>query len=143
MKVNKYFNIKELVSSNVYKKYGDDSVELLDPIALKVLENVREILDVPLICNNWAVGGNRNYCGYREPECTIGTKGSFHRKGQGFDLISKYMTAAEMRDKLEQNQDKLIYPIRVEKWDNKGEINWLHIDVSPNTHGKKLYFFRA
>lgn len=143
MKVNKYFDIKELVSSRVYNKYGDNAVELLNSKALKMLENVREILDVPLICNNWAAGGNRNYCGYREPECTIGAKGSFHRKALAFDLISKYMTAAEMRDKLEQNQDKLIYPIRVEKWDNKGEINWLHIDISPNTHGKKLYFFRT
>ena len=33
--------------------------------------------------------------------------------------------------------------IFVEKWDNKGEISWLHIDISPNTHGKKLYFFKA
>ena len=41
------------------------------------------------------------------------------------------------------DQDKLRYPIRVEKWDNKGEISWLHIDISPNTHGKKLYFFKA
>jgi hypothetical protein len=48
-----------------------------------------------------------------------------------------------MREILENNQDKLKYPIRVEKWDNHGEISWLHIDISPNTHGKKLYFFRA
>lgn len=64
-------------------------------------------------------------------------------KGQAFDLISTKLTAKEMREILENNQDKLRYPIRVEKWDNKGEISWLHIDISPNTHGKKLYFFKA
>lgn len=32
------------------------------------------------------------------------------------------MTAKEMREILENNQDKLKYPIRVEKWDNHGEI---------------------
>lgn len=143
MQANKYFQVKELVSSNIYKEYGDDAIKFLDPKALKVLENVREILGVPLICNNWAAGGSRNYCGYREPSCTIGTKGSLHRKGQAFDLISSKMTAKEMRDKLEQNQDKLIYPIRVEKWEGNKEITWLHIDISSNTHGQKLYFFKA
>lgn len=66
-----------------------------------------------------------------------------HKQGQAFDLISTKLTAKEMREILENNQDKLKYPIRVEKWDNHGEITWLHIDISPNTHGKKLYFFHA
>lgn len=143
MQVNKYFQLKELVSSQVYSKYGDDAIKFLDPIAVKVLENIREILGVPLICNNWAAGGNRNYSGYREPECKIGAKKSLHRLGKAYDLISTKMTAKEMRDKLEQNQDKLIQPIRVEKWDSSGEISWLHIDISPNTYNKKIYFFKA
>ena len=63
-------------------------------------------------------------------------------KGQAFDLISTKLTAKEMREILDKNQDKLRYPIRVEKWDNKGEISWLHIDIG-NTKGKKLYFFKA
>lgn len=46
-----------------------------------------------------------------------------------------------MREILDKNQDKLRYPIRVEKWDNKGEISWLHIDIG-NTKGKKLYFLK-
>lgn len=143
MQANKYFKVKELVSSKIYKEYGDDAIKFLDPKALEVLENVREILNVPLICNNWAAGGSRNYSGYREPECSIGAKNSMHKQGKAFDLISTKLTAKEMREILENNQDKLRYPIRVEKWDNKGEISWLHIDISPNTHGKKLYFFKA
>lgn len=47
-----------------------------------------------------------------------------------------------MREILENNQDKLKYPIRVEKWDNHGEITWIHIDIG-NTKGKQLYFFKA
>ena len=100
MQANKYFDIKELVSSNIYKEYGDNAIKFLDPKALKALENVREILGVPLICNNWAAGGSRNYCGYRESGCGVGTPTGFHYKGQAFDLISSKMTAKEMRDKL-------------------------------------------
>ena len=78
MQANKYFKVKELVSSKIYKEYGDDAIKFLDPKALKALENVREILGVPLICNNWAAGGSRNYCGYREPGCGVGVKNSYH-----------------------------------------------------------------
>lgn len=143
MKANKYFDIKELVSRNVYNKMGDSAISLLDPIALKALENIREIIGVPLICNNWAAGGNRQYSGYREEGCGVGVSTGWHYKGCAYDLISTKLTAKEMREILEKNQDKLIYPIRVEKWDNKGEISWLHIDTAPNTHGQKLYFFKA
>lgn len=143
MKANKYFDIKELVSKNIYNKYGDEAIKFLDPIGLAALENVREILNTPLVCNNWATGGSRNYCGYRELGCGVGTVKGAHYKGKAYDLISTKMTAKEMRDILDTNQDKLIYPIRVEKWDGDKEITWLHIDVLPNPYGRKLYFFRA
>jgi hypothetical protein len=53
MLANKYFDVKELVPKEVYEELGDQgSLNLLNPIALKALEEVREILGVPLICNN-------------------------------------------------------------------------------------------
>ena len=107
MLANKYFQVKELVSSNIYKQYGDDAIKFLDPRALAALENVREILNVPLTCNNWYEGGSRNYSGYREPGCGVGVKNSFHAKGMAFDLISNKLTAKEMREILDNNQDKL------------------------------------
>ena len=78
MQANKYFQVKELVSSKIYNQYGDDAIKFLDPKALEALENVREILNAPLICNNWAAGGSRNYSGYREPGCGVGVKNSYH-----------------------------------------------------------------
>lgn len=115
MNANKYFDVKELVSKNIYSKYKEESIKFLDSKALEVLENVRDILGVPLVCNNWARGGTRHYCGYREPDCSVGAIHSMHKEGKAFDLISSKMTAKEMRDILEKNQDKLIQPIRVEK----------------------------
>ncbi len=59
MKANKYFDIKELVPKEVYEELGEEkSLALLDSRALKALEEVREILGIPLICNNWASGGS-------------------------------------------------------------------------------------
>lgn len=142
MMANKYFHIKELVSKKVYEVYKDTAKYLLDPLALKVLENVREILGVPLICNNWARGGNRQYCGFREKGCGVGTPKGWHYKGKAFDLISKQMSAKDMWEKLEKNKHLLICPIRIEKWEGDKEITWLHFDLG-DTKGKKIYFFRA
>lgn len=143
----KYFNIKELVSKEVYEKHGENSLAFLDEKALVMVDNVREILDTPLICNNWAKGGKRNQSGYREPESITGASMSQHKLGKAFDLISTKVAAKDLRAKLEENEDKLIHPIRVEKWDDNGEISWLHVDIKPFTKGNspkgKIYFFKA
>lgn len=145
MKANKYFDVKELVPKEVWEELGDEgSLKLLNPAALKALEEVREIIGIPLICNNWASGGSRNYCGYRQQNCPIGAKGSQHKKGNAFDLISNSKSARLMRYELEQNKMKLSIPIRIEKWDQKGvETTWLHIDTKNFTGNEKIYFFKA
>lgn len=144
MKANKYFDIKELVPKEVYEELGEEkSLALLDSRALKALEEVREILGIPLICNNWASGGSRNYCGYRQPDCKIGAKNSQHKKGNAFDLISNKMSASNMRYELEQHKLELTIPIRIEKWDQNGsETTWLHIDTN-NYKNNNIYFFKA
>jgi hypothetical protein len=103
---------------------------------LETLEAIREILNVPLICNNWADGGSRDDCGYRDKLCTIGASKSAHKEGKAFDLISTKMSAQEMRDLIVTNQDKLPYNIRIED-----EVSWLHFDVRDK--GVKVYLFKA
>ena len=51
-KATKHFNTEELVSKQVFDVIGDDAIRLFDPKALETLEVIREILNVPLICNN-------------------------------------------------------------------------------------------
>ena len=143
MLANKYFDVKELVPKEIYEELGDEAIKLLDTRALKALEEVREILNVPLICNNWAAGGNRNYCGYRPQDCKVGAKNSQHKKGNAFDLISTKISASTMRYELEKHKLELTIPIRIEKWDSNGnEISWLHIDTN-NYKNTNIYFFRA
>lgn len=140
---SKYFSIQELVDEEVYNLLEDDAYKLFDDRLIETIDSVRDILDVPLICNNWHWGGSRDLCGYRSKKCTIGAPKSFHKRGMAVDLISSQMSAKDMRNKLEKYQDTLPYPIRIEKWDDNGEISWLHIDVSENTKGNKIYFFKA
>ena len=114
MKANKYFTVEELVSEEVYKLLGDEAIKLFDPKALEVLEDVREILAVPLICNNWRRGGSRNDCGYRDLKCSIGAPKSAHKTGQAFDLISNVLSASEMRNRIQLCAHMLRHNIRIE-----------------------------
>ena len=120
---SKYFSTQELVDKETYELLGDDAIKLIDERLIETIDAAREILDVPLICNNWHWGGKRSQCGYRTKKSKTGSKTSYHKKGQAVDLISTQMSAKEMRDKLEQEKENLPIPIRIEKWDNNGEIS--------------------
>lgn len=137
MKANKYFTVEELVSKEVYELLGDEAIKLFDPKAIEVLEDVREILNVPLICNNWASGGSRDDCGYRDLKCSIGASKSAHKTGQAFDLVSNVLSANEMRNRIQLCAHMLRHNIRMEDG-----VNWLHIDVK-NTTSKKIITFNA
>lgn len=137
MKANKYFTVEELVSKEVYELLGDEAIKLFDPKALEVLEDVREILDVPLICNNWRSGGSRDDCGYRDLKCSIGASKSAHKTGQAFDLVSNVLSANEMRNRIQLCAHMLRHNIRMEDG-----VNWLHIDVK-NTTSQKIITFKA
>lgn len=114
MKANKYFTVEELVSKEVYELLGDEAIKLFDPKALEVLEDVREILDVPLICNNWRSGGSRDDCGYRDLKCSVGASKSAHKTGQAFDLVSNVLSANEMRNRIQLCAHMLRHNIRME-----------------------------
>lgn len=89
MMANKYFDIKELVPKEIYEELGEEKcLDLFNPIALKALEEVREILNIPLICNNWASGGSRNYCGYRPKGCKIGVTNSQHCVDKDTEILT-------------------------------------------------------
>ena len=136
-KATEHFLTEELVSKQVYRVIGDDAVKLLDPRLLTVLEEIRSLLGVPLICNNWHTGGSRDDCGYRDLLCTIGAKRSAHKDGMAVDLISSRMKAADMRKIIIANADKISYPIRIEEG-----VTWLHVDVR-NTSNQHIQIFHS
>lgn len=51
-KATKHFDTEELVSKQVFDLLGDSAIKLFDPKALETLEIIRELVKVPLICNN-------------------------------------------------------------------------------------------
>lgn len=126
--LQKYFNIKELVCPHVFKKHGERSWMFLSTLYLHTLLVLRtKILKVPLVCNTKMLtqrGLRCNLCDIIQEKTDADIVYlSAHHLGIGGDLSSPEMTAEEMRKKIEEKQDLLPYPVRIEL-----KVNWLHID---------------
>lgn len=140
---SKFFKIYELISPNVYRKYGERSWMFFDPRLLETLDFIREYFGEPIIINDWYWGGNLTQRGLRENTCPIVRDKtnnyeiylSAHVLGMGVDLSVNGYLAEEVREKLIEIKDLLPYPIRLEK-----NVLWVHIDVM-NEEKDKIYIF--
>lgn len=126
-----HFDIEELLPKGV------KDTSLLDPKLLQLIDEVRDLLGVPCTINNWAKGGDRQWCGLRTAECTIGAVHSQHRKGCAADLHPVGMTAEEARTKIKEalSRGELKNLGGVEE-----DVSWCHIDVRSRVNGQVLWF---
>lgn len=142
----KYFDLREVVSKQVYDRYGQQAWQFFDSRLLAVVVWLREGMKIPLVCNNWANGGKFDERGFRanlDPSVATKTKKgqlycSAHNRGQGIDLSSGKASANEMRAWIRKNINSCPYPIRLEN--DKSAPTWCHIDVC-NVTDKPLVEF--
>lgn len=131
----RYFDLKEVVSKQVYNRYGQQAWQFFDPRLLAVVVWLREGLGIPLVCNNWANGGTLSQRGFRSNlEPIVATKTrlnelycSAHCLGKGIDLSSGRMSAPHIRQWIKNHLPEVPYPIRLES--DKSAPTWVHIDV--------------
>lgn len=142
--LSNYFDIKELVSKQVYEKYSNKSWSFF---SLELLETLlvlrRDILQCPMIINNWNNRGEFQQRGLRSNmDPLVKDKNklyvSAHCLGQGVDFHTNKYTAKRIRQIIRENQDLLPYNIRLE--DDKSAPTWVHIDVCNITENKIIEF---
>lgn len=148
--IPKWFQLYELLPPELYTydmMVSEEARErafanYFDEKLLITIDIIREIIGLPLICNTWFQDGNRKNCGYRSKTCNVGVENSQHKLGKAVDLICHKMSAEEMRQKIEENKDKLPYQIRIERG-----TSWLHIDCKEMTSNavknKKIIYFNG
>ena len=145
IEVKKYFKIQELVCRHVFDKHGEQAWRFLTTEFLHTLLVIRrDILQKPMICNNWHSGGSFSQRGIRCNLCQIVndyTKKNQlttmpHVVGAGGDFSIVGMTAQEARNKITAEAGKLPNPIRLEN-----EVTWLHVDVFDLNNGQKITLF--
>ena len=140
---SKYFKIQELVSEQVYKKYGEKSWMFIDEKLIKTLDLLREHFNKPIIVNNWLWGGELHQRGLRanKDEMVANKKDYYisqHCLGKAVDFNVKGMTAQEVYEEIIKNKDKFYLISRIENI--KYTPTWVHIDVA-NT--EKFVIFNA
>lgn len=136
-KVSRYFSITELVCEHTLERFGVGAWKFFNAQALETLLVLRtKILKVPLTINTQSAhqrGLRCNLCKLVKEKETQYLSG--HVLGCAFDILSKEMTAAQMRALIVQNKDLLPYPIRIESG-----VSWLHVDLLTNTNEKVTLF---
>ena len=118
----KHFIIQELVPPEVFDELGDHSWLVLDPRAVVTLDQLREHFGICHV-NNWHLGGELKYRGFRPMSCTVGAKYSQHRFGRAFDC-SFNVSAEIARRYIIENRESFPFLSRLED-----EVNWLHFDL--------------
>lgn len=143
--LKQYFDIRELVCPHTFQRFGESSWQFFD---YQFLENIlilrRDVLQIPLVCNDWHKGGSFSQRGFRCNICQLVKDATAnnriyltsHANGAGVDFVSSRMTAQEMRDKIKAEQDRFTVPFRVEN-----KVSWLHFDIYDTGSGKKYNEF--
>ena len=136
--LQQYFNISELVCPHILQRFGDTAWMFLSTQILHTLLVLRtEIINKPLIINQGSAtqrGKRCNICPMVKQKTTAYE--SAHCNGNGFDITVVGMDAEDARKVIIQNEDKLPYPIRLEK-----DVSWLHIDCYDQCNNKKINIF--
>jgi hypothetical protein len=144
--IKDYFDIRELVSKEVYNKEGENAWRFFDPRLLEVMLFIREELSKPISVNGWYFGKSYSQRGLRENTGSIvkekTLKGkmylSAHVFGQALDFDVKGLSAEEVRNRLKAMADRLPHAIRLE-----AKVNWVHLDVAVKEGQGKVYIFNA
>ena len=120
----KYFSLKELLPKRFYEEnyphYGDKLWLIFDRRGLETIDSLRETYG-KMFVNNWPWGGPLQYCGYRPPDCDVGSWLSQHRFGRAFDLHPLEASVEEIRNDILSGKWPLIRGLEL-------YVSWLHID---------------
>ena len=141
MKVSEHFDLRELVSPEIYLKSNitDRAFDFINANAIDVLEQIREEYG-PVTINTWHNGGNYKNSGLRAPDTTVGARYSAHKFGTAFDLKFKNTNPVSVYNDILNNQGK--YPLIRRMEDANETKTWLHIEVSTLEREGDIYTFK-
>ena len=125
IKLNKYFNLDEFVPPETYSKFKSDAIWFTTKAIIESAFHLRTKFGECTI-NDWYIGGDYKYSGYRPITCRVGADNSLHRCGKAADLKFKNATPEEVRNYIKSNA-----PIFLALGLTTIESNtdsWVHID---------------
>lgn len=130
--IKNYFDIRELVCQDVYRRHGERAWQFLDPWMIDDLLYIRQGMAAKITVNTWMNGGLYSQRGLRCNLCSLlanKTKRgvlylSAHQQGMAVDFDVEGKTADEVRKWIGQHAAVLPHPCRLETG-----TSWVHMDV--------------
>lgn len=120
----RHFRLEELVDPGTFAALGQRAWQLLDPVMLWTMDQLRD-LHGPMVCNDWHRGGSFRFRGYRPPLEKTGATYSLHRCGKAFDVhFTQAQVAAVRADILARPELPAYSAITALEVD----VAWLHCD---------------
>jgi len=129
MKISKNFDLREFIDPDTWAIFGASCIWFIDPRLISVVQRIREIVNEPVIINNWNSGGQYKLSGFRPPSCTIGAKYSQHRYGRAADLKVKSLEPSQVIQIIRDNWDELNALGLSTAEDTSLTASWTHIDI--------------
>lgn len=154
----KHFDIREIVSRGVYRKYlqryGYTDYDILARFDKRLLETlvwIRTNTERAMTMNTWMWGGRFDERGLRDTSTEMtsarAAEGdawlSSHVLAGAADYTIEGQSAPEHRDWLEGKANELPHPIRLEDKYHGEQISWVHIDVCEIPGLPKVYRFNV
>lgn len=137
----KHFNIKEFVSENVYKKYGEFAWTFIDERLIITMDALRENLGRPIIINSYGRGLHQRGLRANKDKMVLSKKDYYisqHCLGKASDFNVVGMKIIDVYNHILNNLDKYPYITRIENVEKTP--TWIHIDVA-NTQEKEIIIF--
>jgi hypothetical protein len=125
----KYFQPYELVSKDVYYKFGDNSIWFIDVRILITLDNIKEYfgIDKSIIVNNWYWDKKLQFRGFRPIDCKEGSEYSQHKFGRAVDFNIIGLNDNDVRKEIIKNQHIPSFKY-ITTMEDFTDMNWIHID---------------
>ena len=145
----KHFKVQELVSPQVYQRYGEFCWKFFSDLIKIDLDTIREYHGYGITINDWIFGGkNFTQCGFRSNlEPMVKSKNtlycSAHCMAKAFDLHSSYSNFKLYKDIEELKNKGLLKAIRRIESRKSTKDGWVHIDEFDTEFINKLEVFTA
>lgn len=149
--LKKYFEIRELVGPETYKRHENRSWKFFSTDILLALLIIRENLNLPITINTWHRGGRFTQRGLRSNiqnmfrQLTKSGKLylSGHVLGEAFDFDVQGLDAMYVRLWIERHEHLFPMHIRLEDFKNGQPISWVHLDTIQEEQNPKVYRFNV
>jgi hypothetical protein len=133
MKVSNNFIIQEFVPPQIYSLFGggEKCLWYIDPRIIQGVQLLRDILDTPIMVNNWHKGGVLDERGYRIPGSKTGATYSQHRFGRACDVSSEKYSPAQIFEAMRAHfqEFKELDVLTIENLNFTP--TWVHMDCRP------------